>query len=122
MKMLRRLMFGAGIVLALAACGDDDEGSDAASGDAGAGDAVAGDAVQIVDFQFEPQDLTVEVGTTVTFTNDDGFAHTAEADDGSFDTGNLEGGASAEVTFAEAGELSYFCAIHNYMKATITVE
>ncbi len=117
MKMLRPLALGAAILFTLAACGDDDGG-----GDAGGGDGSGGDAVQIVDFQFEPQELTVAVGSTVTFTNDDDFAHTAEADDGSFDTGNLDGGASGEITFDEAGEFPYFCAIHNYMKGTVTVE
>lgn len=126
-KTIRRLALGGTLtlMLALGACGDDDDADDA-GGDAGAdssGDeAAGGDAVQILDFQFMPPDLTVEVGSTITFTNDDGFAHTAEADDGSFDTGNLDGGAAGEITFDEAGEYPYFCAIHNYMKGTITVE
>ncbi len=124
-KMIRLLALGATLTLGLAlgACGDDDDpqgaGDDAAEDTAGA---VGGDAVQILDFQFEPTNLTVEVGSTVTFTNEDDFAHTAEADDGSFDTGNLDGGAAGDITFDEAGEYPYFCAIHNYMKGTITVE
>lgn len=125
-KMLRHLALGATLVLALAlgACGGGDNNDDNAGGDGGdaSGEAASGDAVQILDFQFDPAELTVQAGAIVTFTNDDDFAHTAEADDSSFDTGNLDGGASGEVTLAEPGEYPYFCAIHNYMKGTITVE
>jgi plastocyanin len=118
-------------VLVLTGCsddsGDDESGSDAdatsddsASGDAGG--SASGDAVTIADFAFDPDGLTVAAGTTVTFTNEDSAAHTATAEDDSFDTGELEGGDSAEVTFDEPGEVSYFCNIHNYMQGTVTVE
>jgi plastocyanin len=117
-------------VLVLAGCsddsGDDESGSDAATDDsAGSGDAgesASGDAVTIAGFAFDPDGLTVAAGTTVTFTNDDSAAHTATAEDDSFDTGELEGGDTAEVTFDEPGEVSYFCNIHNYMQGTVTVE
>ena len=51
--------------------------------------------------------------------NADGAAHTLTADDGSFDTGNLDGGASATITIDAPGRYAYFCDIHNYMTGVI---
>ena len=49
--------------------------------------AAGGDDVEIRTGQFLPQELTVEVGTEVTWTNkDDGQVHSVTADDGSFDS------------------------------------
>lgn len=99
-------------LLALGACsGGDDEGDSAAGGD----------AVAIVDFNYEPADLEVAAGTTVTFTNEDGFAHTVTAKDKSFDSGNMDEGASFDHTFEEPGTYDYLCAIHNSMTGTVTV-
>ncbi len=55
-------------------------------------------------------------------TNDDGTAHTVTAADKSFDTGDLDGGATATITLAKAGTYQYFCNIHNYMTGTIEVK
>jgi plastocyanin len=119
--------------LVLSACSDDSD-SDSGSSDSGSdgdsgssdepadGGTASGDAVTIVDFAFEPGDVTVAAGTTVTFTNEDGATHTATGDDDVFDTGELDEGATADVTFDEAGEFAYFCNIHNYMTGTVTVE
>ena len=104
----------------LGACSDDDPApTDSANGSAET--AAGGDAVTIVDFTYKPADLEIEAGTTVTFTNEDDFAHTATAKDKSFDTGNLDKDGSAEHTFEEAGTFDYLCTIHNSMTGTITV-
>ena len=108
--------------LVLGACGDDDDGG----GSGSTTSADDGNAVAIEDFTFKPGDLEVAAGTTVTFTNEDGFAHTATAKDpaakaGGFDSGNLEQDAVFEHTFEEAGTYEYLCAIHNSMTGTITV-
>ena len=89
--------------------------------DEGGADEPTGDAVRIEDFTFKPGELRVKAGTTVTFTNADGFAHTATAKDKSFDSGNLEQDATFEHTFEEAGTFEYLCAVHNSMTGTITV-
>ena len=118
-----RLVAMAAVVTALAfgACSDSDgdDGSTNASADAPAES--GGDAVAIEDFTFKPGDLKVAIGTTVTFTNKDDFAHTATAKDKSFDSGNLEQDGAFEQTFEEAGTFEYLCAIHNSMTGTITV-
>jgi plastocyanin len=82
----------------------------------------SGDAVEIVEFKYEPEALTVPAGTTVTFTNQDAAPHTATADDDSFDTGSLAKDDSAEETFDEPGTYSYFCRFHVFMKGSVVVE
>jgi plastocyanin len=78
-------------------------------------------AVTIAGFAFSPAALTIEAGTTVTWTNQDSATHTATADDGSFDTGDIAQGASASVTFDTPGTFTYHCSIHPNMVASITV-
>ena len=78
-------------------------------------------AVTIQGFAFEPAELTINAGDQVVFTNEDRAPHTATADNGSFDTGTLNRGQSATLTFSGAGTFTYFCAIHPNMKASLTV-
>jgi plastocyanin len=125
--LLAALLAGGFLLGACSDDGDDEGSSDEGTTEGGeeeAADAapVAGDAVTIADFAFDPPNLQVEAGTTVTFTNDDSATHTATAEDDSFDTGDLDQGASGEVTLDEPGTYAYFCNIHNYMTGSITVE
>ena len=82
----------------------------------------SGDTVEIADFEFAPEEITVPAGTTVVFTNQDSAAHTATADDSSFDTKELGKGDSAEETFDDPGTYSYYCRFHVFMKGSIVVE
>jgi hypothetical protein len=77
--------------------------------------------VRIVDFAYSPAGVTVNAGDTITWTNEDAAPHTATANDGSFDTGTLDRGASGAHTFTAAGSFSYYCTIHPSMRATVTV-
>ena len=83
--------------------------------------AAAGNTVSISSFSFQPAELTVAVGTTVTWTNNDSASHTVTADDGSFKSGTLGNGATFSQTFATPGTFAYHCAIHSSMTGTITV-
>jgi plastocyanin len=83
------------------------------------GTAAGGTAITIKNFQFSPDPIVVKAGDTVTVTNDDGTAHTLTADDGAFDTGNLDGAARATITVAAPGTYAYHCDIHNYMTGKI---
>jgi plastocyanin len=78
-------------------------------------------SVKIVDYNFTPQTLTVKVGTRVTFGNRDGTAHTATADQGSFDTGTLDKGRRMTIAFDQPGTFTYHCAFHAFMTGTINV-
>ena len=59
-----------------------------------------------------PTRISITVGDEVTWTNNDGTAHTVTADDDSSDSGNLDSGATFPQTFDEAGEFAYHCNIH----------
>jgi len=78
-------------------------------------------AVSIVDFAFAPADLTVAVGTAITWSNNDGAPHRIKSGDGSFDSDDLSGGDTFEHTFDSAGSFPYLCGIHASMSGTITV-
>ena len=84
--------------------------------------AASSQAVPIQGFAFKPATVTVNVGDTVTWTNEDTAPHTATASDGSFDTGSLKKGASGSHTFSKAGSFAYICTIHPNMKGTVVVQ
>ena len=88
------------------------------------GTALAADqSVAISGFSYSPASVTVNVGDTVTWTNSDAQAHTATADDASWDTGTIGGsGGTGAVTFATAGTFPYHCNIHPAMTGTVTVQ
>lgn len=77
--------------------------------------------VEIVNFDFFPRDLTVQPGTTVTWTNGDSVPHDATDSAGGWGTGTLTQGESAESTFDSPGVYQYLCTIHPNMTATLTV-
>jgi plastocyanin len=77
--------------------------------------------VDIRDFAFSPRTIEIRVGDTVTWTNRDGVAHTATAQNGSFDTGLLEEGESGSVRFRSAGTYRYVCTPHPDMTGTVVV-
>jgi plastocyanin len=82
-----------------------------------------GDQLQVTidGFAFTPPELTVPVGSTVTWTNNYAANHTVTSDSGVFDSGTMAQGATFAFTFTEAGEFPYHCAIHSSMTATIHV-
>ncbi|HSK36714.1 MAG TPA: cupredoxin domain-containing protein, partial [Actinomycetota bacterium] len=85
--------------------------------------AQAGEEARIVDFDFAPRRLTVEAGTTVTWTNTGERPHTATDRGGTFDTKPIAPGASAEVTLSAPGTYFYFCRINPAkMNGVLTVE
>ena len=86
------------------------------------GGAAGSTEVEIVDFAFEPADLTVKVGDTVTWTNTGDAPHTVKWDDDEPESEQLQNGATYERTFDSAGTFAYACGIHSAMTGTITVE
>lgn len=81
-----------------------------------------GHAIVIKNFAFQPPTLTVAKGTTLKVTNGDGTTHTFSARDGSFSTGDLSGGKTAQVVLNKSGTFSYYCKIHNYMTGILVVK
>lgn len=98
--------------------------------------------VTTIGLKFMPEDLTVKVGTTVTWQNGETISHTVtsgtwgdvdestglrgtETPDGNFDHALAPKGQEGDTfsyTFDEAGEFLYYCKPHLTMNATVTVE
>lgn len=79
-------------------------------------------SVTIMNFKFDPTPLTIPVGTTVVWTNQDTAPHTATSDTkGVFDTGLLQKGQSGKITFNTAGTFTYYCTVHPNMHGTVIV-
>lgn len=85
------------------------------------GDAVRAEKVEIDDFAYKPDPVTIEEGGKVVWKNEDSVAHTATAEDGSFDTGAIEPGKLKSETFKQPGTYKYLCSIHPQMHGTIEV-
>ncbi len=79
-------------------------------------------AVAIKGFKFIPADITVKVGTTVTWTNEDSAPHTVESSDGVLRSDELGKGDSWSFTFTKAGKHDYICGIHPSMHGSVTVQ
>jgi plastocyanin len=73
---------------------------------------------------FSVKKLSVKVGDSVKFSNDDSFAHNVFSLSAakSFDLGSYSGGASKSVTFDKAGKVDVECAIHPDMQLQIEVK
>ncbi len=78
--------------------------------------------VAIDGFAFKPAEITVPIGTTVIWYNNDTVVHTATARNKLFDSGSLAGGDTFSYTFEEKGTYEYYCILHPYMTGKVTVE
>lgn len=81
----------------------------------------AAQTVHISHFTFEPQVLTVRVGQTVTWSNDDDIPHAVVAIDRYFKSKVLETGEILFFTFATPGLVPYFCSLHPHMTGKVMV-
>lgn len=127
--------------LAVAGCGgddDEDSGDSAATteqtatteraGGAGtdtAGKTAAAESVDIIDIDYEPRDVTVPKGTTITWTNTGQLPHTVTKEDGpgpDFDSGTVNPDDTFEQQFDTPGKIAYHCTIHSNQRGSVTVE
>ncbi len=81
----------------------------------------ANSTVKIHNFKFEPANLKIHVGETIKFINSDEEPHTVTAQDGSFDSKAIDKDEAWTYTFTKTGKNPYICAIHPFMKGTVTV-
>jgi plastocyanin len=124
------------LALGLVACGGDDEESDGGGGggastteqpaDTGGG---GGAEVAMENIQFDPKDLSVSAGETITFTNNEAVAHDVHKSSGpgkdfaSGPSGGMQEGDTFELTLDQPGEYEYVCDVHAPgMSGTITVK
>jgi plastocyanin len=80
--------------------------------------------VKIDNFAFQPKDVEIPVGTTVTWQNVDDVPHTATSKDDpqTFDSGPLDTDDKFSFTFTKPGKYAYYCKVHTHMTGTITVK
>jgi plastocyanin len=78
-------------------------------------------SARVEDFSYEPARLEVQRGATVTWTNQGQVIHTVTANDGSFDSGEIDSGAKGSITFSRPGTYEYHCTPHPFMRGVIVV-
>lgn len=119
--------------LVAAGCGDDSSDTASTASDAPAAEstpaastpAVKGKEIEIgmKELQFEPKDVTVQAGTTVTWKNLEDIPHNVVAEEGAdFESDTFGKDGTYEFKAEESGAVKYVCTIHPGMEGTITVE
>src|SRR5450759_3578682 len=78
--------------------------------------------VKIDNFTYNPPQITVKAGTTVTWVNHDDIPHTVTSKTMAFKSNALDTDDKFSFTFATPGSYPYFCALHPHMTGTIVVE
>ena len=77
--------------------------------------------IEIKSFAFNPSVLEVRPGDQIRWVNRDISPHTATAEDGSWDTGELRRGQSATLKVTQNMSTAYFCAFHPNMRAEFII-
>jgi plastocyanin len=71
---------------------------------------------------YAPNPVTLAVGGTITWVNNDNTPHTSTGDNGAWNSGSISAGATFTRTFSTAGSFTYHCTIHPGMVGTVTVQ
>lgn len=125
MRYIAVLYFG---VLALQGCAASTPPANSAAGQPASTptpkgtEAARGTVVAMDGVSFSPENLTVKVGETVTWTNKDPFPHNVKAADGSFESGEIAPDAKWQYRAAAAGRFPYTCTLHPGMDGILIVE
>jgi amicyanin len=83
--------------------------------------------IYIVNFQYVPKNYQAKVGDRITWTNKDTVPHTVTSDTNDtypqkYDSGLVNQNQTYSITFNAPGTFNYYCTVHPYMKATVTVQ
>jgi plastocyanin len=83
-------------------------------------------SVDMENYEFTPDAITITAGTTVIWTNKDLDGHTVTSDEGSIDSGNLDTDETFSYTFDQPGTYPFYCTYHGDaggvgMHMTVTV-
>ncbi len=128
-RLLVLLIACMALALVAAGCGDDDDDSGNGGGGGGnseqpadtgggGGGGGGGAEVSMQNIQFDPSDVTIKAGETVTWTNDEGVAHDVDKTSGpgpqfsSGPEGGMMEGDSFSQKFDQAGTYEYICRVH----------
>jgi plastocyanin len=123
------------LALGLVACGGDDDDDGGGGGGASTteqpagGDGGGGVRVKMQNIQFDPKDVTVKPGETITFSNDESIPHDVHKTSGpggdfaSGPDGGMQEGDTFELKVDQPGKYEYVCHVHAPgMAGTITVK
>ncbi|MGE5244863.1 MAG: plastocyanin/azurin family copper-binding protein [Betaproteobacteria bacterium] len=118
------LLLATGLLASAVACGGSSNSNPTSpSPPASSADVTVGIVGDRASQSYSPSPVTMRVGQTIAWHNNDSITHTATQDAGTFNTGNLAAGAtSAPVTMSTAGTFTYHCTIHPGMVGTVTVQ
>ena len=106
-----------GLAIGLAACSSSSKSSNNSGSSSGSG----GADITIKDFNFGGA-MAVKAGATVTVKNNGPSTHTVTADNGEFNTGDVDSGKTVTFTApSKAGEYKFHCSIHTQMTAVLHV-
>ena len=77
--------------------------------------------VTIKNLKFMPAEVSVPVGTTVVWVNNDDEPHTVTAQQKQFRSKALDKNETFSFAFDKPGEYPYFCSIHPFMVGVVKV-
>jgi plastocyanin len=136
-KWLALLVACGALGFVVAGCGgDDDNGGGGGGGgggtqkpaESGGGGGGSNAQVSMKNIQFNPKDVTIKSGGTVTWTNDEAVAHDVDGSGqgvkfSSGPTGGMNEGDTFKFTFDKPGTYKYVCRVHAPgMSGTVTVK
>jgi plastocyanin len=101
-----------------AACGGSDDGGSASNDTETTKAGAAGPTIQLKDLKFDPDELTIEKGQTVTWEWKESVLHNVTGD--GFKSENESDGTFTH-TFTKPGTYDYQCTLHSGMKGKVTV-
>jgi plastocyanin len=118
-KKIIRVVVGFSLLVALmlASCGPAAPGKEETKPTAPSG---VEHQVAVTEFDFEPSEITINIGDTITWINKGTQSHYPTGSN--FDAGHIHTGKALSKTFDEAGIYDYSCYYHTYMKGKIVVE
>src|SRR5712692_1144568 len=79
-------------------------------------------ATSLTTTAYVPNPVTVSVGTTVTWVNDDTVSHTSTSNARVWDSGDMPPGSRFSFRFQSTGSFPYVCLVHPNMVGTINVQ
>jgi len=79
-------------------------------------------SVKITSTDFQPNSMSIQAGTTVTWINYDAADQAITSANGEFDSGNIPPGGQYQYTFSKAGTFNYYSTINPSVTGRIVVK
>jgi len=120
MAKLRIVLLLLVLALSVGACGSNDDNSSGSNTTAASSSGGTSGSVTLKDLKFNPDEVSVATGGTVTWKWGENVLHNITAKDGSFKSDNKSDGTFTH-TFDKAGSYDFECTLHTGMTGTVTV-